>query len=148
VTHFHRLLVCVALMMVAGCVKREPAPPVLLPAKSITARLHSVPELGIQAIEHVEVPDEELSHFLRLVTPQQFVTVGVRPSTDYHVADVYLHHDDSKVTEITVRWMGHNPAAVTIDGSDYFFASTDDFPDGAIRIARLLAEFNFRSGHR
>jgi len=98
--------------------------------------------MGIEGIDHVEVPQEHIPQILKIVTPVTFVEGGIRPKLNYHVADVYLHHEDSKVTKIELRHTGHNPAAITVDGSTYFYASIDGPVDGARELVFLLTELH------
>jgi hypothetical protein len=136
------VFVCVGLML-AGC--QQPAVPTLPATTRITAQVHSVRDMGIESIDHVEVPQEYVPQILKIVTPVTFLKVGIRPSLNYHVADVYLHHQDSKVTKLEVRFTGHNPAAVTVDGSNYFSASTDGPIDGARALANLLTVLHLQA---
>lgn len=141
----HAVIACVGLML-AGCSK-QPAPPILPASIRITAQLYSVADMGVEGIDHVEVPADHIPQILKIVTPVSFIKDGVLPNLNYHVADVYLHHEDSSVTKITVRFTGHNPAAVTVDGVNYFYASVAGPADGARGLARLLARFHFEAQH-
>jgi len=61
----------------------------------------------------------------------------------YLVADVFLEHEDGSKSTVTVRWTGHNPAAVSLDGRKYYYGGTDAFPDGASKVIRLLREYDY-----
>jgi hypothetical protein len=139
------VIACVGLIF-AGCPKQTALP--TLPATiRVTAQLYSVPDMGIEGIDRVEVPQDHVPQILKIVTPVTFIKGGVVPELNYHVADVYLHHEDFNVTKIKVRFTGHNPAAVTVDGVNYFYASVDGPADGARGLARLLARFHFEAQH-
>ncbi len=131
-------------LMVAGC-QNQPAPPTFPATSRITARVHSVPDMVIETIDHVEVPQQHIPKIMQLVTPVTYIESGIEPRLNYHVADVYLHHQDSnKVTTIEVRFTGHNPAAVTVDGGNYFYAPVDG-RDGARALSILLAKYHFQA---
>lgn len=137
------VLAIVATVLVS-CAK-QPAPPILPAPTRITAHLHSVPDIGIKGIGKVEIPQDYIEEVLKIVTPVTFFKSGIRPDLHYHVADVYLHHESSNTTTITVRYTGHNPAAVTVDGVNYFYASIDGPIDGATGLANLLAKLHFEA---
>ncbi len=137
------LIACIGLM-VAGC-QKQPATPTFPETTRITAQLYSVPDTGTKGIDHIEVPQEYIPQILKIVTPVTFEEGGLRPTSNYHVADVYLHHEDSKPTKIEVRSTGHNPAAVTVDCSNYFYASVDGPADGAWELALLLQRFHYEA---
>jgi hypothetical protein len=127
-----------------GCHRRE-AVPVLAPIARITARLHAVPEFRIPGIEFVEVPENQLSTFANLITPSGPCMQEIKPRMHYLVADVVVEHTDGSKSNLMVRWTGHNPAAVSLDGSKYYYGGLDEFPDGATRIIQLLCEYDFNS---
>jgi len=106
-----------------------------------------VPDLRIPGIELVEVPASDLSTFANLITPAspclQEQGIRLKPDMHYLVADVFLEHQDGSKSNVTVRWTGHNPAAVSLDGRKYYYGGTDAFPDGATRIIRLLREYDY-----
>jgi len=137
------ILACAGLM-IAGCLW-QPAVPTFPATIRITAQLHSIREMRIESIDYIEVPLEHIPQVLKIVTPVTFIEDGIRPELNYHGADVYLHHQDSSVTKIEVRFTGHNPAAVTVDGSNYFYASVDGPVDGASALAVLLADLHFET---
>jgi hypothetical protein len=137
-------MLAIVLVTLVGCAK-QPAPPSLSATTHITAHLHSVPDLRIKRIGNVEVPQDRLQEVLEMVTPVTFISGGIVPDLHHHVADVYLHHEDSSVTKITVRYTGHNPAAVSVDGVNYFYASADGPIDGGTALARLLAQLHFEA---
>ena len=125
-----------------GC-HQEETTPVFAPIARITARLHSIPEIRISGIETVEVPENELSTFAKLITPVGPCTQQIKPRIHYLVADVVIDHIDGSMSNLIVRWTGHNPAAVSFDGIKYYYGGLDEFPDGATRIIRLLRDYDF-----
>ncbi len=134
------LLLLVSVAGVSGC-SRQPPTPKLPPIAKISAKVHAVPELGFSAIDHVEVPQEHISEFATLITPTTPCVQTIDRTMRYHVADVVVQHEDGSTTKLVVRWTGHNPAAISLDDSHYFYGGSDDFPDGATRIIRLLNQY-------
>jgi hypothetical protein len=137
-------LFLISLVCFGGC-HRDPAIPKLRPIANISARVYAVPELGISAINSVEVPEAQLSAFARLITPTEPCVQTIRREMHYHVADVFVQHIDGTTTKLLVRWTGHNPAAISLDDRNYYYGGTDEFPDGATRIVRLLNEYHYQS---
>jgi hypothetical protein len=138
------LLLLIPILCLGGC-SREPAIPKLRPIAKISARVYAVPDLSFSAIDSVEVPEAQLSPFARLITPTKPCVQEIKREMHYHVADVFVQHTDGTTTTLHVRWTGHNPAAISLDDRHYYYGGTDDFPDGATRIVRLLNEYHYQS---
>ena len=142
-----RLSVILMLIVHGGCYQRAsnvtPVLPVLPPIDRITARVHELPAFRLPAIETVSVPGDQLSSFAKLITPVGPCQIDVK--MNYSIADVFVHHKDGTTSTLLIRWTGHNPAAITFDDKTYFFGGTDEFPDGATRILRLLRKYDFDS---
>ena len=115
----------------------------LPPIARITARVHELAEFRLPAIESVSVPEDHLSSFAKLITPVGPCQLQIDTKMNYLVADVFVHHKDGTTSKLLVRWTGHNPAAISFDDNTYFSGGTDEFPDGATRILRLLREYDF-----
>ena len=129
-----------------GCTMKKPeAVPVLLPIAGIKARLLDVPEFSLSRSALIEIPLDQLKVFARLVVPTAPCLQQIDPKLSYHVADVIIEHNDGTFSTLMVRWTGHNPAAISLDGSKYYYGELDEFPDGATRIMRLLGEYEFNS---
>jgi hypothetical protein len=141
------LLMSLPFLCQIGC--HQESIPVLPPVVRITATLHSVPDLKIPGIQRVEVPASQISSFAKLISPAglclQEQEIRLKPDTFYLVADVVLEHQHGSKSNVTVRWTGHNPAAVSLDGKKYYYGGTDAFPDGATRIMRLLREYDYQA---
>jgi hypothetical protein len=131
------------LTCLCGC-SRQSATPALPPIVKISASVRAVPELGISAIESVEVPQESVPAFAKLITPVEPSKQTIRPDMHYHVADITAQHPDGSTTTLIVRWTGHNPAALSLDDRTFFYGGSDEFPDGATRLVRLLNEYHYR----
>ena len=113
---------------VSGC-SQQSATPTIPPAVKISATVYDVPDLNITALQHVVVPQDRMAEFTPLITPTTSCTQQIDAQTNYHVADVYLQHEDDSVTRLIVRWTGHNPAAISLDGRRYYYGGSDPFPD-------------------
>jgi hypothetical protein len=104
-----------------------------------------VPALGISAIDDIEVPQVDMAAFAILITPTRRFPHAIDDRIYYHVADVFIQHQDGTTTTLIVRHTGHNPAAISLDDCNYYYAGSDAFPDGAIRIVQLLNDYQHRS---
>ena len=129
------------LLVLSGGCSASKTIPTFGPISKISARIYSVPELGITPVNNVEVPNEQKSLFLILITPTKLFDTQIKKELNYHVADVYIHHNDGTMTTLIIRWTSHNPAAVSLDDRVYFWGCMDGFPDGAFRIIRFLFSY-------
>jgi len=58
------------------------------------------------------------------------------------IAMIVITHESQPPTTILVRNSGHNPALVSVDGRNYFYAELhDDAPDGALQLYRVVQRF-------
>jgi hypothetical protein len=138
-------MLLIPVVCLGGCSGQPAPPPKLPPISGISGRILAVPEFSFEAIDSVEVPQEQVPAFAVLITPTEPCRQTIYPTEHYHVADVVLRHPDGSTTSLIVRWTGHNPAAVSLDGKNYYYGGSDDFPDGATRIVRLLYQYHHRS---
>ena len=138
-------MLLIPLVCLGGCSRQPEPPPKLRPIAGISARIHAVPEWSNPPIDSVEVPQEEVPAFAVLITPTEPCVQTIDPKMHYHVADVVVRHPDGSTTSLIVRWTGHNPAAVSLDGREYYYGGSDNFPDGATRIVRLLYQYHQRA---
>lgn len=140
-----KLIFLISLLFLIGCyVKPIPPVPVLRPISKISATLHDVPKLGVAGIPSIEIPSSELSNFAHFITPMSPCKQKI-DKTDYHIADIFVQHTDGTSTKLMVRWTGHNPAAISLDGETFYYGGMDEFPDGGTRIIRLLNTYHFES---
>ena len=121
------------------------AVPILPPITGIRAHFLDVPEFHLSSSKLIVVPQDQLKVFARLVVPKKPCLQQMDSKQNYHVVDVLLEHNDGTTSTLKVHWTGHNPAAVSLDGMKYYYGETDEFPDGATRIMRLLAKYEFDS---
>jgi hypothetical protein len=135
-SNMRSLISLAAFGILCGCSEPKKSVPVIKPVVRASGRILSVPELGIEPVESITVPDAEIPNLIRLVSP--FTTeFDVNMKLHHHVADVSLEHADGSMTTIHVRWTGQNPAAVSVDGSNYFQGGPE-FADGAMDTIRFL----------
>lgn len=137
------LMLMLSMASVAGC--GQPSIPALRPIAKISATVLAVPDLGVSAIDYVDVPDAELTSFAKLITPTELCRQNIKDSMNYRIAEVTVLHSDGTETVLIVRWTGANPAAISIDDRTFYYGGSDAFRDGATRIVRLLYEYNFKS---
>jgi hypothetical protein len=120
---------------------QTPATPELPPATAIKVTLY--PWEGVQGIDGVpvEIPPEKLDLAFRLLTPEKYFESGVHEFVTRIVAEAVITHADGTQTFVLVRDHGHNPAVVTVDGRNYFYARNDpDVRAGAYQFLCLVNE--------
>lgn len=140
-----RFMIFVTLSMVLiGCSSSNQVP-MLGSISRISATLHDVPEMSLTGIPNVDVPVDQISLFTKLITPTGPCQQEIRPDQSYHVADVRIVRPDGSKTNLIVRYTGFNPAAISFDGKKYYYGGVDAAPDGAMRIVRLLRDYDFDS---
>jgi hypothetical protein len=121
--------------------KRSPAAPELRPATTITVTLHPWEGMGVVECVPVDIPPEQLDLAFRLLTPEKYFEGGVQDFIFPIVAEAVVTHADGSETRVLVRDLGHNPAVVTLDGRNYFYARNDpDVHAGAVQLVRLVNE--------
>ena len=120
---------------------RTPATPELRPPTAITITLY--PREGVGGIDGVpvDIPPEKLDLAFRLLTPEKYFEGGVHEFITRIVAAAVITHADGTQTSVLVRDHGKNPAVVSVDGRNYFYARNDpDVHTGAIQLIRLVNE--------
>lgn len=121
-----------------------PTPP-LRPATAIQVVLYPSeftggPSVGVP----ISIPPENLDFVFRLVTPEKFYQKRVYEFITPVLAKVEITHGDKTQTRILVRDGGHNPAVVTLDGNNYFYARNDpDFTVGAYQLGWLVQKIPY-----
>lgn len=121
--------------------RRPPAAPELRPPTAIRVTLY--PWDGTGGIDGVpvDVPPEKLDLAFRLLTPEKYFEDEVHEFITRIVAEAVITHADGSETSVLVRDHGHNPAVVTVDGRNYFYARNDpDVRAGAVQLVRLVNE--------
>ena len=124
--------------------RQEPPTPQLAPPKSITVIIFPSDLFGWEQYPPTVIPAGEHDSVLRLITPDQYFG-QVHDMAHSVVAKVVVAHDDGPDTTILVRWTGKNPAAVTVDGRNYFYAESGPY-DGAMRLIQLVHRLNEGKG--
>lgn len=140
----HSMIFVTLSMALIGCSGAKQVP-MLGSITKISATLHDVPDMSLTGIPNVNVPVDQIGLFTKLITPTSPCQQEIRPDHSYHVADVRIVHPDGSKTELIVRYTGFNPAAISLDGKKYYYGGVDAAPDGAMRIVRLLREYDFDS---
>jgi len=121
--------------------RNTPRPtPILAQPKSITVFLH--PWGGYEAVttKAVRIPIERQDEIYRRLVPDTFYG-NIYEHVSPLVAEVVIEHLDQTETRVLVREGGHNPAIVSVDGVNYFYAKNEpDVHAGAIELIRIAAE--------
>ena len=90
------------------------------------------------------MPESERPKFANLISPKkpsvQEQGIKDKPDLYRHVADVVIEHQDKSKSQLSVRWTGNNPAAISLDGNKYFDGGGD-----AMTILRQLQEYHFQA---
>jgi hypothetical protein len=127
--------------MFVAAIHRPKPTPVLDPPTAIKVTLHPWGGVGGIDGEPVDIPPDKLDIAFRLLTPETFFEGGIHDFITPIVAEAVITHADGKETSILVRDHGKNPAVVTVDGRNYFYARNDsDVHAGAAQIIRLVRE--------
>jgi hypothetical protein len=118
-----------------------PPTPKLRAPTAITVTLYPGQGVGGTDCEPVDIPPEKLDFAFRLLTPDQYFRGGVHDFITRIVAEAVFTHKDGTQTFVMVRDHGHNPAVVSVDGTNYFYARNDpDVHAGGVQLIRLVTE--------
>jgi hypothetical protein len=120
---------------------RTPAPPELRSPTAIKVTFYPTFDLcaGVGNIDGgpLNIPSEEMDLAFRLLTPGEYYG-GVNDFIARIVAEVAITHADGEQTRVFVRYGGKNPAVVSVDGRNYFYARNDpDVHDGVVQLIQL-----------
>jgi hypothetical protein len=127
----------VVLILCCGCGTGNP-PPVIGTVSSIRIDLRPTPSLGVFEAQSVHVPSSELTEAISLIQPERPIGRAMEDTIDPVVAEVLVTHPDGQTDKIWVRWMGANPAAVSFDDKQYFWATdSPKHADGALGLIRV-----------
>jgi hypothetical protein len=127
---------CVVIAFSAG---RPVAAPLLRPPTAIRVTLYPSEIVGEVDGKPVTIPPEMLDLAFRLLTPQTYFKGGANEKITPIVGKAVITHADGTETYVWVRDHGHNPAVVTIDGRNYFYARNDpDVLAGAYQFVGLV----------
>lgn len=109
-------------------------------AESIVVFLHPWSRYEAATNKAVRIPIEVQGEvFRRLVLEKYYGAVHEHVSP--LVAEAVITHADKTETSVWVRDGGHNPAIVSTDGVNYFYAKNEkDVFAGANELIRLVAE--------
>lgn len=122
-----------------------PSTPTLRPATAIQVVLYPSeytggPSVGVP----ISIPPENLDFVFRLLTPEKYFGRRVHDFITPVFAEVEISHSDGTRTRILVREHGHNPAVVTLDGYNYFYARNDpDVTLGACQLGWLVQKIPY-----
>jgi hypothetical protein len=133
--------VSITLVLVSVVSQQPPATPRFPPPKAMTVILYPAPEWNRTSSPPANIPAEKLDYAWRLVTPDTYYRGGVNDWITPLMGEVILTHEDGSSTRLLVRWSGHNPALISVDGRHYFYGRADkDIHDGGVQLIRLARE--------
>ena len=111
------------------------------PPTAIKVTLYPWDGVGGIDCDPVDIPPDILDFALRLLTPEKYFEGGVHEFITRIVAEAVITHSDGTQTFMLVRDHGKNPAVVSVDGRNYFYARNDpDVHAGAMELIRLVRE--------
>lgn len=116
-----------------------PETPVVRKPESVVVFLH--PWSGDEAAttKAVRIPIESQEEVFPRLVPETFYG-NVHEHVSPVVAEAVITHADKTETTVLVRDGGHNPAIVSVDGVNYFYAKNEpDVYAGANELIRLVA---------
>ena len=121
---------------------QSPPTPDLKPPETITVLLHP-PWTSATTTEAVVIPATSQDDVFRRLVPEAYygrINEHISPI----VAEATVTHPDETQTRILVREGGKNPAIVSVDGINYFYAKNDsDVFAGATELIRLVREIDY-----
>ena len=117
----------------------KPAVPTIEPPTSIKVTLYPVSQLGFEGLAATTIPPAEYESVMRLIRPAFFDASGIHDGINPLVAEVEIAHEGAKITTVFVRSSGVNPALVSVDGSNYFYAENhQDVFDGSVKLFQVM----------
>lgn len=121
-----------------------PDTPVISPPESITVFLHPWGGYEAATTKAVRIPAESQERIFRRLVPEAFYG-NVYEKVTPLVAEAVITHRDKTETRVLVRDGGHNPAIVSVDGVNYFYAKNEaDVYAGANELIRMVAEIVYK----
>lgn len=143
VTFVLGFLIGVAVMFggIVSITHPSPATPVIRPPTAIKVTLYPWEGVGGIDGEPVDIPPDKMAFAFRRLVPEKYFGGTVYDFITRIVAEAVITHADGSHTLVMVRDHGHNPAVVSIDGRNYFYARNDpDVYAGATELIRLVTE--------
>jgi hypothetical protein len=132
--------VLVTFGFVNSTLRLPPEPPFVPRPESITVILH--PWDGIEPLTNkaISIPTEIQEEVFRRLVPETYFGIVDEHITPI-VAEAVITHAYEKQTRILVRHGGKNPAVVSVDGVNYFYAKNEsDVHAGATELFGLVEE--------
>jgi hypothetical protein len=116
-----------------------PAIPQLKHPTGITITLHPWEASRSMDCRPVDIPPNKRELVIKLLTPGQYFGSEVHDFITPIVAEAVITHDDGTRTFVMVRDHGHNPAVVSVDGRNYFYARDyPGVPGGTLQLIHLV----------
>ena len=124
----------------AGCKGQKPVPTYPRPV-AMRVILEETPGL-VPKQREVEIQPIDIDKVYELVKPTRWYEEKVHRSMQPIVARIISTHPDGSTTELSVRWTGQNPAIVSLNDTEYYWADSGFPGDGAVQLIRLLEPGN------
>lgn len=131
------LSLLIIILCIDGCGPRHSVQTFAQPA-SMRVTLLPVPDLALEKSEVIQVERESIPTVFKLLTPAKPIKGGVNKSVSPLLAKCDIHACDGSSYTVYVRWMGHNPLAVSLDDSTYYWGGTTVRIDGGIALLQVL----------
>lgn len=122
----------------------SPDTPVISNPESITVFLHPWSGYEAATTKAVRIPAESQEEIFRRLVPETFYG-RVHEHITPLVAEAVITHRDKTETRVLVREGGYNPAIVSVDGINYFYAKNESgVYAGAHELIGMVAEIAYK----
>ena len=130
--------------VVNSTLRLPPEPPIIPRPESITVFLHPWGGFEASTAKAITIPTEIQEQVFRRLVPEKYFG-NINEQITPLVAEAVISHADKKQTRMLIRDHGHNPAVVSVDGVNYFYAKNEsDVYAGANELIRLVAEVAYK----
>ena len=138
----NRYVIALAILCLpgTGCTNRKPKPVPAYPRPvAMTVLLEEGFEIGLGKLKEFEIKlSGDIAKVYEQVKPTRWCDLTNFKSVCPLVARVIAKHADGSTTELFVRDAGVNPALVSFDDTDFFWADGGMPGAGATNVLRLL----------
>lgn len=129
---FRPLVASLFVLVAWGC--GTPPVPALPRPEKMTVVIQPMEGWGHDHTETIEVDSDNFERIYQLVKPTRTIDGDVNKVANPLFAKMLLKYPDGSQQELFVRWMGKNPAGVSLDDKHYFWGGAPPMSDGCTEI--------------